>query len=173
LRFSRHGQVFMKKILLILSFFCLALASEAHPVHVSVCNIEIKEDKTEVFLKIFKDDFLLAIEHNFGKLIELDTIYDAESLEIIKKYLFSSFNISMNKKDTLRLEYQGSDINEEAVWFYFESKTPKTNKINIKNTLLLDIYIDQTNLVIINNNGKQRGYRLNFDNYSEVIDLRK
>ena len=164
----------MRRILLILSLIWISvLTSEAHPIHVSVCNIEIKEEKTEIFLKLFQDDFLLAMEHNFGKLIDLNQANDPETLGLIKKYLFSSFHILMNKKDTLRLEYLRSEINEEAVWFYFECSTPREKKIKIHNTIFLDIYMDQTNLVIINNKGKQNGYRLTFNNYSEVIDLRQ
>lgn len=145
----------------------------AHPVHVSVCNIEIEGSSFVVAMKLFQDDFRLALEHNFGKQVDLSLADSAPARELIDSYIKAMFTVSLNKKDTVRLEYRRTEINENAVWFYYEGKLPSAKELNIRNALLLDIYDDQTNLVIINCNGKQNGYRFNIRNYAQVIELKK
>lgn len=163
----------MKRILSIFILLLPGILLEAHPVHVSFCNIEIEDQKMTVSLKLFQDDFLLAIQHNFGKQIELSKADEAPTNLMINDYLSAMFALILNKKDTLRLQYMGSKLNEDAIWFQYEAEIPEVKKITIINSLLMDIYYDQTNLVILNFNGKQNGYRFSYRDFNQLIDLKK
>lgn len=160
------------KVLLISLFLTMGQLTMGHPVHVSVCNIEIENNKMTLSLKLFKDDFQLAIEHNFAKFILLENADKEQEKKMIEDYVKNMFFIVVNKKDTLKLNYKNSELNDEAIWLNYESEVPDFKKLYINNSIFLDIYLDQTNLVIINYNGKQNGYRFNYKNNAQQIDLK-
>ena len=144
----------------------------AHPIHVSVCNIEIENNNMIVSLKMYKDDFQLAIEHNFAKYILLKNVDNEMESKLIEDYIQNMFFLIVNKKDTLKLDYKHSELNDEAIWLHYESEIAKFKKISINNSIFMDIYQDQTNLVIINYDGKQNGYRFNYKNNVQQIELK-
>jgi len=146
--------------------------SHSHPIHVSVCNIEIENDTMIISLKLFKNDFQLAIDHNFGRKISIEDISEKSDLELFNKYTHSALTLIANKKDTLKLNYINNEINEDAIWLNYNCYVADIKKIMIKNLVFLDLFYDQTNLVIINFQGKQSGYRFNYKNTDQQIDLR-
>jgi hypothetical protein len=162
----------MKKVYLILIISFFAILVKGHPVHVSVCNLEIKDQNITIAVKLFSDDFQLALQHNYGIMIELDDLTSPENKEILDKYINSALHVLLNKKEPLRLSYIKTDTNDQAIWLYYETEIDKLRKLKIKNTLLIDIYLDQTNLVIINHKGKQNGYRFNANHTEQIIELK-
>ncbi|MCK4919487.1 MAG: hypothetical protein KAS71_00485 [Bacteroidales bacterium] len=123
-------------------------------------------------MKLFKDDFQLAIEHNFGKYIVLENADNIPENKMIEDYIHNMFSLIANTRDTLKLKYKNNELNEEAIWLNYKCYVSGLKNIHIYNSIFLDIYHDQTNLVIINFNGKQNGYRFNSKNTAEQIDLK-
>ena len=162
----------MKRALLFFLFVFISFFAIAHPVHVSVCNLEIENKRLILAVKIFSDDFQLALQHNYGALIELEKLTAPENKAVIDKYINAALQIYLNKKEPLRLSYSNTEMNEEAIWLFYSIDTDKIKKLVIQNKLLLDIYLDQTNLVIINYDGKQNGYRFNAKHFEKTIDLK-
>jgi hypothetical protein len=141
-------------------------------VHVSLCNIEIEKDKITIAVKMFKDDFQLALYHNFGEELEYDEILHSENKKVVDSYINNALKIVLNKRDSLKLLYSDSELSEDAVWLFYSFPNDRLQEMDVKNELLLDIYADQTNLTIINHNGKQRGYRFNLRNTEKRINLK-
>ncbi len=155
----------------ILAFICF-FNVYAHPIHVSVSNFEFTGETSLVAVKLFKDDLQLAIYHNYNVEIPLENIGDSIYSEIILKYLFDNMFVYLSKKDTFNLSYEGNEFNEEAIWLYFSAgNLLKIDSVFLVNTIFLDIYEDQTNLVIINYMGKQTGHRFNIINTEKEISL--
>ncbi len=156
----------MRKVFLIISlFFVLFSIVFAHPIHVSVSNLEFTGKEPVIAIKLFKDDLQLAIYHNYAVEVPLEKMEHALYRDILIKYLSERFIIKLNKNEKLKLEYKDIETNDEAIWLYFQSEElPPLKKITVMNKIFLDIYHDQTNLLIINFNGIQKGYR---------FDLRK
>jgi hypothetical protein len=145
-----------------------------HPIHVSICNLELNDTENIVAIKLFKDDFALALKNNYQAEIQMDKADEKANSEIISKYVNSCLQIEMNKNKILRLDYKYSQINEDAVWIYFQTeKTNNSTILRIRNTLMLDLWDDQTNLLIINWKGKENGYRFNRKEVEIEIDLNK
>lgn len=145
----------------------------AHPVHVSVCNFEIEKGKMTVAVKLFSDDLALALEHKFRKKIEVGKVDEDPGKRVILGYIRSELNVIINGGDTLQLRYSRSEENEGAIWLYFEADFSGTiKKLTIQNSLLTDMFHDQTNLVIVNDTGRQNGYRFNYYNREQEIQLK-
>lgn len=142
----------------------------AHPVHVSVSNIEFGRDSLIVSVKVFSDDFLLALQHNFGSVINVSDI--RKNREWIDLYINSSFGLILNNSDSLELVNSKIEYTEEAIWFFYKAPVGKVRNLKIFNTLLLDIYFDQTNLVIVNYRNRQSGYRFNYKTTERNLKLK-
>ncbi|MCF8391420.1 MAG: hypothetical protein K9H12_12050 [Bacteroidales bacterium] len=163
----------MRVLIIIVFFFVVQIETLlAHPVHVSICNIEIEQDSMSISFKLFKDDLQLGIEHNFGKYLSIDELVKTSDFRLIDDYIQAVFTISSNKMTKMKLNYINYELNEEAIWLNYKCYVSQLKKIQINNSIFLDLYYDQTNLLIINYHGKQNGYRFTYRNTDQQIDLR-
>lgn len=78
----------------------------------------------------------------------------------VKQYIGKNFDLNINgaKKN---LTFTGSQVNGESVWVYFEATGVENIKIlKIKNSILLEFYPKQINLVNIAYKGSQKNMTL-------------
>jgi hypothetical protein len=125
-----------------------------------------------IAVKLFSDDLGLALENRFRKKIDVGKLDQEPEKTTILHYIKGELSVILNDKDTLDLGFNSSEENEGAIWFYFSATySGKIKKMIIQNSLLTDMFHDQTNLVIVNDNGKQNGYRFNYSNREQEIQL--
>ena len=142
----------------------LLCASWFHPIHVSICNMDLDPGKGTVDLsvKIFADDFQDLILHKYAVQLQItgqkkpgDQIYS------VNRYIGESLQLEINGEKTTGLKYVESRINEEAIWLsYSYEHGSRIRKLKVRNTLMLETFDDQTNLLILTYSGKQNGYRM-------------
>lgn len=154
----------------------LSLSSFAyHPVHVAVINIDIPSGKKEidVTFKVFSNDIELAVVHNFSVPLFLGTKQEkTENLKYINNYISACFSMRINNKYTPKLVYLRKETSDDATWLYYSASIPEDfREMTLKNQVLLDIYEDQTNLVIISENDKQTGFKMNYKEQTIEYDL--
>ncbi len=143
-----------------------------HPIHVSICNIELNNTENTVSIKLFKDDFALALKNNYQVEVQMEKADDNNNSQIISKYVNSFLQIKFSNNKIMDLDYKYSELNEDAIWIHFRAeKIFQATNLRIKNTLMLDLWDDQTNLLIISFNGKEKGYRFNRKEVEIEIDL--
>jgi hypothetical protein len=134
-----------------------------HPVHVSVCNLEYstRTRDMEIVLKVFRDDFEEIIHARFHQPFRLDSLTDS-SRTYMQVYLDAALQVHVNKKIRIGLELVSKELSEEAVWMTFRGKAPRgVQSITVNNRVLMDLFSDQTNLLIMSIDSKQKGYKLN------------
>ena len=141
----------MKIIIWLLASFGLV---QDHDIHLSVCDIEYLDSskKVELTMKIFYDDLLAAVGLRMGE--ELPEDYKSAD-ELIEKYINNYFVIEVNGvKKTLT--YIDSYSYPPAVWSTLEfDQTEEIKEIRILNTILLDLFRDQKNLVNVSYGNKK------------------
>ncbi len=157
----------------------LALLFSAHPVHVSYSHLDIDKETQSVSVshKILKDDFTLLFYHLFEKNIvsQPGIDFSAEELSLIQTYMKVRFVI-MAGNDTIPLSYEHKDDNDAPyLWIYYKGKLPEKHlqELTINNTMLFDINMDQTNLLIINCGSFQKGLRFDWQNNQEMISIQE
>ncbi|MDX9694462.1 MAG: hypothetical protein RBT49_01610 [Bacteroidales bacterium] len=160
-------------IFLIYSFIGLA---DYHPIHVSVANIEYSKDlnKLTVSVKLFEDDFRLLFFHLNQVEVDLkiESNFDKYN-DLIKSYFQDHFKLISNNGEILNLEITSWKINEDAIWFHFDSKVENEIKsLKISNSLLLDLYFDQKNLVIVKTSKRELGFQFDYKTTEKVIILK-
>jgi hypothetical protein len=139
------------------------LAIWLHPMHVSVTEIEMdeKEKRLEIMMRVFVDDLETTLRHNL-KQPELDVFKPkGQSLdEIMQTYLKSRFQISLDGKPQV-VKYLGHELDHEAFIFYIEvDKVKKWKSIQVQNSIITEIYDDQSNLVHVTLTETVRSLRL-------------
>ncbi len=126
-----------------------------------------------IAVKLFSDDLALALENRFRKKIDVENFGEQPQKKIILDYITGELNVIINKKDTANLVFTKSEENEGAIWLYFKVNYPgRIQEMKIRNSLLVDMFHDQTNLVIISNADQQNGYRFNYYNREQEIQLK-
>ncbi len=149
-------------IVFIVLFFCMGF----HPLHISVTSIEYESNKESIIIsmKFFRDDFKAVIEQNYSiEINSQDCIMNKNDSISIKNYIIGHFSMKFDE-DIIPDDFKIEEIkcNKESIWIISVIDNIKEfNKLEIKNTLLLDLYTDQKNLLIIKKNKIEKGYEFN------------
>jgi hypothetical protein len=122
-----------------------------HPVHVSVTEIAFdeKERELEIVSRIFLDDLERSIRDD-KKQPGLNLLQPGGTIttdQLVSDYLTTRFKVSLNGK-TQRIKYLGHEVESEAVLCYIQVlNVRKVENIEVSNTVLTELYEDQSNLV--------------------------
>ncbi len=67
----------------------------------------------------------------------------------------------------IQTEFTGWKVEDMSVWLYFCAKiNSEINSFKLENTLMLELFSDQKNMVIANSGGNQQGFE--FDKRSKI-----
>lgn len=161
----------LKKIFILVISFLLSfngLRSEilpiCHPIHVSIVNMDLSENKLKFSVKLFTDDFqkIINLKYHTDYVFDKHTKMNEVEKEV-SRYISEHLKLSVG--NMLEDDYKliNMTFNDEAVWLFFELEMSRNvnQELNIRNTLMTDLYDDQTNLFILNHKGKDKAYRYN------------
>ncbi|HAF29443.1 MAG TPA: hypothetical protein DCG75_10390 [Bacteroidales bacterium] len=156
----------------ILIFF-ISVFNLLHPVHVTITNLDYypNENKITMSFKVFESDFQLLFAHLYELKIDFD---DPENINVnqykINEYFSAHFKIGNNPNHSLL--FQNIKKEDDSIWFYYEALVDKEIKsFEISNTIFLDLYFDQKNMLIFNYNQHQKGYLFNLNQTKQIINL--
>jgi len=163
----------MRLIALLTLALLIPAQSQAHPLHLSITNITYANGKLNISMKSFRDDWEIGYFHYHSKPIDFTDPVKRE-LPWFDEYLHRSFRIAEGKEmpplsieiDTLFLEEDAMTIEMHAV----VSGSP--NSLYIYNSLLTDIFPDQTNLVIFVFEKKETGIKFDVKKHDAEVILR-
>ena len=154
----------------------LVAAAALHPMHVAYTSIDINAEtkKVSVSHKLYTNDFTLLFFHLFEKnIIPSDSAsFTQPEIDLINHYMKYRFFL-VEARDTLNLHFAGNHLEDEYLWLRYEGKinNSEIQEIAIHNMLLLDLYMDQTNLVIVNNGPVEKGVTFNWDKRQSVLSF--
>ncbi|HMQ08050.1 MAG TPA: hypothetical protein PKC30_12160 [Saprospiraceae bacterium] len=134
--------------------YLIALILCVHDIHLSVCDFEYfpSSRKVELTIKIFYDDLLEAVGLRMGE--ELPEDYKSAD-DLIEKFINKHFAIHVNGKKKV-LNYIDSYSYPPAVWSTLEfDQDEEIKEIKIFNTILLELFNDQKNLVNVSYGSKK------------------
>jgi hypothetical protein len=161
--------------LLLTILFSALLA--AHPVHVSVTSLDINTEKDTIFIsqKMYTEDFKLLFYHLYEKNINPRQNLDLspDDLNLINGYMKDAFVVESGSTK-LPLGFVRKDQDDESIWLYYTCPMPSNNinSLMLTNSLLLQLFEDQTNLVIVTYKGADTGYTFNYDSWKSEIRLK-
>lgn len=147
-----------------------------HPVHLSVTNVEYNTSKHEFLIRVrlFVDDFQKILNIKYGQKCDFRKGRSQLNDKYLKKYLSEHLDFVINGKSVnysaIHIkDYQVKDITLWVdLWFKYR---PEVKTMQIKNTLMFDLYPDQRNLLIFTYKGEQKAYQFGRANPKENITL--
>jgi len=138
---------------------------KAHDFHVSKCLVEYVEGEQslQISLHLFIDDLELALAEQGANDLFLCTEREAPEAETyLFRYLQQRFRLTVNQEEvTYRMI--GKEISDDlmAVWCYLEVRgISELRELEMENSLLMEIYADQKNIVSVKGPGQERGLLL-------------
>lgn len=122
----------------------------AHPFFISLTEIRQNPSSKnlEVAQKIFWDDLEVSLSAYHKASFDILNPKDEKNLnEKIGSYLTSHFEIWVDGKK-VKLNYLGFEVEEDAIWTYFESgPVTITKQVEVRNSILLKETESQQNIV--------------------------
>ena len=136
-----------------------------HPVHVSVTSMEYNKGE-KIFLmsfKVFTDDFETIVNGKYGVNLNLgkeDELKNAD--EYFSRYFSESFSFIVNGEELREPVFLEKKMNDIAVWLYYKYPiSGNVEEVEIKNVIMLDIFSDQSNMLIFKYNDFEKGFIFN------------
>ncbi|NOY37726.1 MAG: hypothetical protein GXO83_09130 [Chlorobi bacterium] len=164
-------------IIFINLFIAFPVPLPPHPIHVALTTVEYQPEKEQfaVTFKIFYDDLESIIAEDYGVALNLGKPDEnPETAVWFQRYLDEHFSLLVNDSKKLPLKYSSKEINEKAIWLYCRIPyTGKINRITLTNTVMMDMYFDQTDLVIFKFDNIEKGLRFHRKYYSESFTVGK
>ena len=159
----------MFKSWLVILAFLLSGPSIAHPLRLSLCEIEYstKEQLITINLKLFLTDVNEAIVFDpYSKELAFCQPNEAANanqllMEYVNRFFFIKAN---NKKVDLKIKRKklSGEGDNTALWIYFEYKQPTPlTSLEIKDAVFTDLFFDQNNIVYVHANGESKSMMLN------------
>jgi hypothetical protein len=163
----------MRLIALLILAFLLPLRSQAHPLHLSITNITYENGKLNIRLKTFRDDWEVGYFHYHSQPVDF-TDPAQRKLPWFNKYLVERFRISETQEGPhLALVVDSVGLAEDAMTIEMHAILPsEPNSLYIYNALLIDIYPDQTNLVIFGIGKRETGIKFDVRKQDAEVILR-
>ena len=166
----------MKKIIAFTSLLCLFLCTSftVHKYYLSVTDLEYNEEEAslQMITRLFYDDLEDALRERYDETIIVDATSDQDLLDnYIKKYLQKKLKITVNG-ETRELSYLGKEYEDDYVVCYIEIKEVSSIKtVEIENTLLMDAFTEQKNMVHTDILGKKKSLLLVDGNAKAVLNF--
>lgn len=160
---------------MMINFFTIVTTiffSYLHPFHVSVCDVDFKEESKsiQVSQRIFLDDLEKALNEKYDINIAIDDMStEAYRDSIIQVYLFETLNLIIDGKVRNR-NYIGNEIEEDAMWCYIEYEgIKKFETLEMTNRVLLETFDDQANIVHFSYGESEKSVKLDKLNFTTVF----
>jgi hypothetical protein len=165
----------MRNLISLLVLFLLQLQdAQTHPVHVTVLNIEFNQanGKIDLTFRVYKDDMELALFHNYQLQTTLDSTKAGwKSVSYLNRYINDKVKLKINNKQIDSLVFERTLWDGTNLWIYYSLKIPgNLQSIWLKNGMMMDLYFDQSNMIICGSTGKEKAYMLVYDRNEMSFD---
>ncbi len=141
------------------------VTATAHDYHISKCQIEYSEPDSalQITLHIYIDDLEEALRKQGKDKLFIATEKEDEQAEVhLFEYLKEGLALDVNKEKA-SYTFIGKEPSEDlqAIWCYLEIPNLKTvSDLSVNNTLLMEVFDDQKNIVSVMGPNKKHGYFL-------------
>jgi hypothetical protein len=161
----------------ILLFNFLFFLAPKHDFHVSKCLVEYNEAEQalQISLHVFVDDLEEALRQQGHDNLQIGTSKEAEQAEVyLGEYLKKNFRLELNGRP-IQAALLGKELSDDymAVWCYLEiTGVTSVRQLKLTNTILMDIFDDQTNMVTVKGpGGKRSGFLFQIGNSEGTVSF--
>ena len=146
-------------VLLFFAFISMTLQAHApafHKFYLSNTTIEFNAQNRaiEITSKIFTDDLEHAIE---AQCYRYNSLYPQtpEVFELVKKYIGEKLSLQVAGRNVV-LNFLGYSVDNDMTTLFLEGNYFDPNQVVVTNTILLELFADQQNIVEVRWNGQSK-----------------
>lgn len=148
--------------------------SPGHPFYISICQIDHNPDTRalEIAVRIFTDDLEQALESMGTDRLHLGTEREAEKADLyIGRYLAQQVVLEINGIRTEAV-YLGKEVDDDGTWCFVEiGDIPELKTMTMTNTLLLETFEDQVNLVHVKAHDQKKSLIFNSQMVKQTLEF--
>lgn len=141
----------------------LPLRGELHPYYIGVSELQLypEEQRLELSIRLFTDDFENALQKADGKKTDLlKSVKDTATNARIRSYLLKRVAVHIDKLP-VNLSYLGYEVEADACWMHLEGTfNGKVDKVHFRNTALFEFIPTQQHIVHIQKGDYRKSGRL-------------
>jgi hypothetical protein len=170
-RFLVLGMVLILQTSFLPSSSSLLLNTHAFHTSITEMRYNAKTKSFEISLRVFMDDLekMLSINNQNKKFVIENT---DKNDPFIEQYVRKHFVVITPKNQKLIYQYVGKEKEGDATWIYLEMPVNETIKgSKIQNSVLMDMFDDQTNIVNIFVNNDKKSYLFTVKNKVFVVEI--
>ncbi len=153
-------------IAIVLSSFAL------HKFYVGMFQMKYVPQKKELQIttRLFIDDINLALEKKYGKKTFIGENKESKDDEqLLQKYITEKFKLKINGQAKNYI-FLSKEFENNVVICYFKLKEQgKISTLSIENSVLMEVYPEQQNIIQFDNNGDKKSLLLTEDNFSGML----
>ena len=148
-------------------------SSLMHAFHTSITEMRYnpKEKAFEISLRVFTDDLEKTLSaNNQNKKFVIENTDKNDSF--IEQYVRKHFVVTTSRNQKLIYQYVGKEKEGDATWIYLEMPANESIKgSKIQNSVLMDSFDDQTNIVNIFLKSEKKSYLFTVKNKVYVVEI--
>lgn len=164
----RFYKLFLLLLIPVLSSFC------AHKYYLSVTDLAYNEEQKaiQIITRLFYDDLETVLQARYDETLKVDAAQNQEKLDTyLTKYLNQKMKVSVNGTSQ-QLQFLGKEYEEDYVVCYIEiTEVERIKSVEIKSTLLLDMFPEQKNMVHTEILGKKKSLLLQDGKTNAVLNF--
>lgn len=160
----------IKLLLIPLLFFGLVSAT-VHKFHIALFQIEFAPEKKmlQITSRIHTDDLNKALEIKYKKNIVLKADNNSSDDMLFQEYVNNRFSVKVNGQ-TKPLHFLSKEIDGDELICYWSIKNiSKINDLEVRNSVLIEMFSDQQNLVNVSVLGEKQSYLFTHSSTSKTF----
>ncbi len=142
-----------------------------HKYYVSISKIEIDSEAglLKMYTKVFVDDFEKLLKERYDvEIVNFKEITNTEK-QYIESYLTRKVKLAINR-DPVSINFLGCELENQELYLYYEAPLETVVKrLDIENTLLMDLYTRQQNTVDVTFLNKVKSIHLTLQNNKKTL----
>lgn len=134
-----------------------------HPLHLGVLHVDVNESgQTSVQIRLFTDDLENGLYHAFGE--KVSVVPGKSDVEKkVRQYINQKFIIQQDG-NSLDMDFKSLINDKDVTELKYNLNVSGEKPLQICCDVFFELFRDQTNLLIINLNGEEEGFRLTPNN---------
>lgn len=154
--------------------FTTSLSSAVHKYYAAVFTIEhsVKKQQLQMTARIFVDDLEVALKKKYGKSFYLGTSTESPEAKVfLQKYLSEKIVLEANG-NAVPLKFIAKEMEDDIIICYctFPVAAP-IRSLEMKNTVLMEVFPDQQNIVHANINRNKKSLLLTNDETAGTLQF--
>ena len=165
----------MRKLILpyfLLVFFLTLTSFGFHKFYIAIYQIEYAQEKKmlQITSRIFIDDMNEVLEKNYHKKTHIgEKNESAEDIVLMNKYISDKFSIKVNGQNK-PFQFVSTEVeNNILIGYYKITDIPKIKTLEVKNTILIDLFPEQQNIIQSKIYGEKQSLLLSIDNIKGML----